>query len=106
MPDFGNTPRERIIWSVAEYQADRIDLSSLMGNLNSQIAELTDEPWLNQFWDLCMSIEETYSMHIYAVDPMGKPGGAFELDYEGAVLIEQAIERIFDLVQNAAATED
>lgn len=106
MSEFGTTPRERIIWSVSEYLADRSDLSSLMGNLNSQIAELTDEPWLNQFWDLCMSIEETYSMHIYAVNPQGKPGGAFELDYEGAVLIEQTIERILDLVQNAAATED
>lgn len=105
MPDFGDTPRERIIWSVSEYLADRSDLSTLMGNLNSQIAELTNEPWLNQFWDLCMSIEETYSMHIFAVDPNGRPGGAVELDYEGAVLIEQAVERILDLVKNAASTE-
>src|SRR5438045_3205735 len=106
MADFGNTPRERIIWSVSEYLADRSDLSSLMGNLNSQIAELTAEPWLNQFWDLCMSIEETYSMHIFAVDANGRPGGAVELDYEGAVLIEQTVERILDLVQNAASMED
>ena len=102
MPDFGSTPRERIVWSITEYQADRIDLATLMGNLNSQIGELTDEPWLNPFWDLCMSIEETYSMHIFAVDPAGRPGGAVELDYEGAVLIEQAIERILDLVKNAS----
>ena len=100
MPDFGNTPRERITWSVVEYQADRIDLATLMGNLNSQIAELTDEPWQNQFWDLCLLIEETYSMHIFAVDANGRPGGAVQLDYEGAVQIEQAIERILDLVQN------
>src|SRR3954465_1899316 len=104
MPDFGNTPRERIVWSVNEYQADRIDLATLMGNLNSQIAELTDEPWLNPFWDLCMSIEETYSMHIFAVQPDGRPGGSVELDYEGAVLIEQAIDRILALVQGN--TED
>ena len=105
MPDFGSTPRERIIWSVTEYLADRLDLATLMGNLDSQISELTDEPWLNEFWDLCMSIEETYSMHIYAVAPDGRPGGAFELDYEGAVLIEQAIERILTLVQNAPTEE-
>ena len=34
-----------------------------------------------------------------------REGGAVELDYEGAVLIEQAIERILDLVKNAS-TED
>ena len=106
MPDFGNTPTERIVWSVKEYQADRADLATLMGNLNSQIAALTEEPWQDQFWDLCLLIEETYSMHIFAVDPNGRPGGAVELDYEGAVMIEQAVERILDLVQNDASTED
>ena len=107
MPDFGNTPRERIAWSVKEYQADRIDLATLMGNLNSQIAGLTDEPWQDEFWDLCLAIEEIYSMHIFAVDVAGRPGGDMELDYEGAVLIEQAIDRILVLVQNdSTATED
>ena len=107
MPDFGNTPRERIAWSVKEYQADRIDLATLMGNLNSQIAGLTDEPWQDEFWDLCLAIEETYSMHISYVDMAGRPGGEMELDYEGAVLIEQAIDRILVLVENdPTATED
>src|SRR5215213_50869 len=106
MPDFGNTPRERIAWSVKEYLADRLDLATLMGNLNSQIAELTDEPWQNQFWDLCLAIEETYSLHIFSVDIAGRPGTDVELDYEGAVLIEQAIERILAIVENDPATED
>src|SRR5947207_1727869 len=104
MPDFGDMPGERIIWSVKEYQADRADLSTLMGNLNSLIAALTDEPWQNEFWDLCMLIEETFSIHIAFVDPAGRPGGAQDLDYEGAVLIEQAIERILTLVEGD--TED
>ena len=106
MPDFGNTPRERIAWSVTEYQADRIDLATLMGNLNSQIAELTDEPWQNEFWDLCMLIEETYSIHVSFVDPAGRPGAAQELDYEGAVMIEQAIDRILTLVENDPASTE
>ena len=104
MPDFGNTPRERIIWSVNEYHADRIDLSTVMGNLNSQIALLTDEPWQDEFWDLCMLVEEVYSAHVSFSELAGGPGGAPELDYEGAVLIEQAIERILALVQHD--TED
>src|SRR3954452_2197053 len=107
MSDFGNTPHERIVWSVTEYQADRIDLATLMGNLNSQIAGLTDEPWQNEFWDLCLAIEETYSMHISYADMAGRPGGEMELDYEGAVLIEQAIDRILVLVEkDSTATED
>ena len=78
-----------------------------MGNLNSQIAELTDEPWQNEFWDLCMLIEETYSIHVSFVDPAGRPGGAQELDYDGAVMIEQAIDRILALAESdSASTED
>jgi hypothetical protein len=107
MPDFGNTPRERIEWSVTEYQADRLDLSTLMSNLTSQLAILTNEPWQNEFWDLCMLIEEVYSVHISFVDMAGRPGGAQELDYEGAVLIEQAIDRILALVDDdTTSTED
>ena len=104
MPDFGNTPRQRIAWSVTEYQADRIDFSTLMGNLNSQIALLSEEPWQNEFWDLCMLIDEVYSEHITFEDAVGRPLATPALDYEGAVLIEQAIERILKLVDDT--TED
>jgi hypothetical protein len=107
MAGFGNTPQERIAWSVREYQADRTDLSSLMGNLNSQLAELTNEPWQNEFWDLCMLIEEVFSAHITFADPAGRPSAVPELDYEGAVMIQQAIERILSLVEDdSTSTED